>query len=74
MIFLKKIDRLVLKLYALKKHVFVNNKRTVIARNFFLENIGILILFQMLPIRFKYLDPIIKKKSKINFENIENSK
>ena len=28
----------------------------------------------MLPIRFKYLEPIIKKKSKINFEKIENSK
>ena len=26
----------------------------------------------MLPIRFKYLDPISKKKSKINFEEIEN--
>ena len=41
-IFLEKIDRLVWELKALKKkkYVFVNNKRTVIARNFFLENIG----------------------------------
>ena len=28
----------------------------------------------MLPIRYKYLDPIIKKKAKNNFEKIENSK
>ena len=43
----------------------LNNKRTVIYRNFFfLENIGV-ILFRMLPIQFKYLDPIIRKKDKI---------
>ena len=36
-------------------YVFVNYKRTAIARTFFLENIGILILFQMLPIRFRYI-------------------
>ena len=34
----------------------------------------VLILFRMLPIRLKYLDPIIKKKVKINFEKIKNSK
>ena len=46
-----------------KKNVFVNNKRTVIAREFFvfLENIGILMLFRMLSIRFKNLDTIVKK-------------
>ena len=32
---------------------------------FFLENICILMLFRMLPIRFKYLDPIIKKQKSI---------
>ena len=47
-----------------KKHVFVNNKRTVIARNFFLENIVILIFFRMIPIQFKYLNPIIEKRQK----------
>ena len=31
----------------------------------FLENIGILIFFRMIPIQFKYLDSIIKKKNKI---------
>ena len=65
MIFLKKIDRLVW-LYKLlkKKHIFVNNIRAVIARIFFLENIGILILFRMISIRLKYLNPIIIKKEK----------
>ena len=36
----------------------------MIARVFFLENIGILLLFRMLPTRFKYIDPIIEKKQK----------
>ena len=42
----------------------------MLARNPFLENIDILILFRMLSTRFKYPDPIIKK-AKNNFEKIE---
>ena len=53
-------------------YVFVNNKRTVIARKlFFLENIGNLILFWMLYIPFRYIEPFsrnydLKKKVKKN--------
>ena len=37
----------------------VNNKRTVIARKFiFLENIVMLILLRMLPILFRYIEPL----------------
>ena len=49
-------------------YVFVNKKRTVIARKLFLlENIGISILFRMLSIRFRYIEPFsrnydLKKK------------
>ena len=48
-------------------YVFVNKKRTVIARKliFFLENIGILILFRMLHIRFRYIEKLrFEKKLK----------
>ena len=47
-----------------KKHVFVNNKRTVIARKFFFFYKIILIFFRMIPIRLKYLNPIVEKKQK----------
>ena len=41
--------------------VFVNKNRTVIARKlFFLENIGILSPFRMLPIRFRYMETFSK--------------
>ena len=39
-------------------YVFVDNRRIVIAKNIFImENIDILILFRMLPIRFRYIEP-----------------
>ena len=62
MIFLQKIDIYFGSYKLKKKHVFVNNKRTVIAREiiFFFENMDYFILSL--------------KKSKINFEKIENSK
>ena len=67
MIYLKKFDSILWVISfkkKKKKYVFVNNKRTVKARNFFIENIGISILFRMIPIRLKYLNPIIEKKQK----------
>ena len=56
----------------IKKHVFVKNKRTMIAIFFFLENIGIWMFFRMLSIRFKYLNAIIKKQWKLFFQKVKN--
>ena len=49
-----------------KKYVSVNNRRTVIAREFLLNRF--FMLFWMLPIRFKNFDPIIKKIQKQIFQ------
>ena len=46
-----------------KKHVLVNNKRIVIAREFFFLN-RLFMLFRMPPIRLKDFNPIIKKIQK----------
>ena len=71
MIFLRKNWPFSFKVISFKKTVFVNNKRTVIARNFFLENIGIWILFRRPPTSFRYIEPFSRnydfRKGKKNF-------
>ena len=73
MIFLNKIDGLVWELSALKKkHLFVNNKKTAIAREIIFFKYTFFIVFRMLPIRLKNLNPIFKKNKKKKF--FENKK